>query len=137
MNDTGQTALTMAAGMYQGDAEETVRLLLAAGADVSLKGDETNWTPLLEAAHIGQAGAAKLLVENGANVNDRDRQGSTPLMLAAESARDKVVRVLIDAGADLNAKDNEGKTAVMRAAESTMIDRDQIVAMLKEAGAER
>lgn len=48
--------------------EEVVRVLLKAGADVSLH-NENGHTPLMEAASAGHVGIAKLLVEHGAQVN--------------------------------------------------------------------
>lgn len=48
--------------------EEVVRVLLKAGADVSLH-NENGHTPLMESASAGHVGIAKLLVDHGAQVN--------------------------------------------------------------------
>jgi len=50
----------------------------------------------------------KLLVDNGANTEIRDRDGSTPLLLACHVAPWSHAKMLIDAEADEKIKDNEG-----------------------------
>lgn len=51
------------------------------------------------------------LLEAGANINARTKDGTTPLMLAAQSAKPGLVKFLIQKGADWKLKDNSGKTA--------------------------
>jgi len=48
---------------------------------------------------------ARLLVENGANVNMKYKNGVTALYQAAENSREAVVRLLVGNRADVNAKD--------------------------------
>ncbi|MBR0257555.1 MAG: ankyrin repeat domain-containing protein, partial [Synergistaceae bacterium] len=55
--------------------------------------------------------AVKILLNAGANVNDRDNDGKTPLIHAAGRWNADTVNVLIDAGADVNMKDNDGRKA--------------------------
>ncbi|MCL2335620.1 MAG: ankyrin repeat domain-containing protein [Endomicrobia bacterium] len=89
---------------------ETVKLLIASGADVNAKTASQNITPLLFAAS-NKAEIVKVLIDAGANVNARDSKGITPLMKAAsENADVNVIQLLIKSGADVKAKDNEGKT---------------------------
>lgn len=49
------------------------------------------------------ADVAKLLVQNGADVNLGDAQSNTPLMYAAFSGNEKLVEFLISSGANVNA----------------------------------
>jgi len=43
---------------------------------------------------------AKLLIQNGADVNQRDEEGNTPLGRAARHARADIMKLLLDAGAE-------------------------------------
>ena len=45
----------------------------------------------------------KLLVNNGADVNARDKHKHTPLHYASKKASADVIKVLVDAGADIGA----------------------------------
>lgn len=63
---------------------EIVRLLLANGADIEIKAkDEFEGTPLMWAAFWGLYEMAKLLLEEGADVNAPDVNGATPLVGAS------------------------------------------------------
>jgi len=60
------------------DAIDSVKLLLAAGADVNAT-DNRGQTPLHGAAFWGWTELVQLLADRGANVNAKDRRGLTPL----------------------------------------------------------
>jgi ankyrin repeat protein len=95
---------------------EVIALLLARGADARAR-SKTGESSLMEAAIRGDVRAAKLLLENGAEVNAADHRGYTALLLAAQYDRDAVelVRLLLDHGADANAT-AEGETPLSLAA---------------------
>ena len=77
--------------------------LIAAGAQVSAV-TSTGATALMHAAHSGNADAARMLIENGADLNVKETaNGQTALMFAAASDRVDVVKLLIARGADLAA----------------------------------
>ena len=64
-----------------------------------------------------------LLIQNGVNINTKNRYGTTALMYAccSQNRNDgniNAARILINAGANIHIKDNEGKTALMYAAYS-------------------
>src|SRR5687767_3804407 len=60
------------------EAIESIRLLMAAGADV--KGSDTQGrTPLHGAALWGMTDVVKFLAQNGADINQKDKRGLTPL----------------------------------------------------------
>jgi excisionase family DNA binding protein len=84
--------------------------------------------PLIEAAYEGNTVQVQALIEEGANVNDKDTAGRTALMIAANRGHTYVVQLLLDCGADANAVDNSGMTAI-QAAESRGFQR--IVSLLK------
>lgn len=56
---------------------------------------------------------AKLLIDNGADLNYQDKFGITYLMYALACFHNDTVQFLIDNGANINAKDNNGNTALM------------------------
>jgi ankyrin repeat protein len=122
----GWTALMYAAFKYF--ADEEMKALIDAGADVSAVNDEGQ-TPLMLAAQAGHAKAVKMLLENGmaGAVNARDKRGRTALMYVRlrysyDEPSGAVVRALVAAGADVKATDEEGRTALMSAAEAGSTD---------------
>lgn len=83
---------------------EVVRILLAAGADLSVRKDfALKW-----AARCGHLEIVQLLLDGGANVHaDNDYS----LRMAADSGFALVVGALLDAGADISAFDHEALRA--------------------------
>lgn len=57
---------------------------------------------------------AKLLLDNGADINARDRQGWTPLHYAAECREEYLVQNLLGLGADINALTTLGRDTPLR-----------------------
>jgi ankyrin repeat protein len=88
---------------------EVVEILLAAGADVGLC---RLWegTPLHDAARLGLARIADLLISSGADVNSRgDYRGRTPLHVAATHGRLNMVDCLLNRGAEIDAGAVDGE----------------------------
>lgn len=97
---------------------DVVKLLIKYGAKVDEPRSPKGRTPLMAAlAYSNGIEIAKVLVENGANVNARASDGTTPLIIASAGAKYNVVEYLIKKGADVKAKDNNGKTALTWAGE--------------------
>ncbi|KAF6801170.1 ankyrin repeat protein [Colletotrichum sojae] len=118
------TALHIAA--YLGHTVNT-KILLDAGA----KTDSLDWkgqTPLFAA--IGgpenDIGMLNLLVDYGAEVNHKDRNGITPLHYASIEGAVRPVRFLLEKGADKASRNEDGKTPVEVAVEirQAIIDND-------------
>lgn len=78
-----------------GDLQRS-RKLIAKGARVNQSG----WSALHYAAVKGQTPVIKLLLSNGAAVNEPSPDGDTPLILAVRSGEVDSVQALIQAGAD-------------------------------------
>ena len=55
---------------------------------------------------------AKVLIDNGADLNCHDEEGETPLMHAAKSWSPAIVELLLDKGADPLEESYEGKKAI-------------------------
>jgi serine/threonine protein kinase/ankyrin repeat protein len=92
---------------------------------------------LLDAVKYGKVEAAKSLLANGANVNEKDTDGSTPLMIAAGGTAYladglPVVELLVNARASLEAQDSKGRTALHRAVAE---GHTAVVHFLLESGA--
>ncbi|KAL6900434.1 hypothetical protein GGI43DRAFT_48948 [Trichoderma evansii] len=57
-------------------------------------------TPLALAAGRGDEATVKQLLENGVNIDSKDKEGFTPLMFAIEENHENVVQMLLEKGAD-------------------------------------
>jgi len=80
--------------------EDTARLLIARGADVSAS-DETGWTPTLLAAATGRVSMLDLVLDHGGSLNDV-RNGWSALNLATHHGHIAMVRHLLSKGMDPN-----------------------------------
>ena len=77
---------------------------------------EHGHTALMRAALDGNTEKVKELIQQGANINQRDDIGRTALMFAVINSHYETMRVLLEYGADVNAESNKGGTALMGAA---------------------
>jgi ankyrin repeat protein len=91
---------------------QAIRQHLEVGTDLNAKEPTGGGTPLITAAAYGQSEAAKLLIENGANVNGVNYEGSTALHTAAFFCHSETVKLLLDKGAEVNAQNDRGDTAL-------------------------
>lgn len=83
-----------------------------AGSDLDAQSpNELQITALTMAAVGGHAEAAQWLLDNGANVNGLNGDGSTALNAAAFLGRGEVGKVLIDGGIDTSIRNWEGQSA--------------------------
>jgi serine/threonine-protein phosphatase 6 regulatory ankyrin repeat subunit B len=88
---------------------------------------------LLAAAMLGDVAQIKLLLDRGADVNERDVMGTTPVIWAAHNGQTETVKLLLDRGAGIDAADHMGTTALVHASANGHI---QTVRMLVERGAD-
>jgi ankyrin repeat protein len=95
VNEAGVTALIRAATSY-----EKTRSLVEAGARVRARSADLGNTPLILAARrAGNYRTVRLLLEHGADANERNAAGVSPIMSGAASGDPETVRLLLDAGA--------------------------------------
>lgn len=99
-----QTPLLWAAQAYR-RAGPMVRLLLAAGASVRVRG-HGGAGPLVIAAQFGDTEVLSLLLDAGCAVADTNASGQTALHQAAENGHLEAVRLLLTRGAPLEARDD-------------------------------
>ena len=91
-------------------------------------------TPLHLACEYGNVDGAKLLVDNGAEIEVANFRGRTPMMQAIYEGHIMVVRLLLEKGANAGAKvDAMYRGSLLLAAERDFID---IVKVLLDAGAD-
>ena len=98
----------------QVSAARTPRLLTF-GAPPRLR-DSFGYTPLHDAARIGDVEAVRNLLDHGADARVPDDEGTTPLHLACRYGKLEIARLLLTHGADANATSNAGATPLHEAA---------------------
>jgi hypothetical protein len=105
LDSSGRSPLMWAIGRSTREETglEVIRTLLRAGADPNLADSPANYnyTPILEAALLGQPEMVAALLAAGANVNATNSVGQTALHLASDA---RVAKLLVAAGANLNAR---------------------------------
>ena len=124
-----QTPLMWAAAAPRNEGE-IVRLLLAAGADVTPRAQYNDWpsqitaepraqyrpvgglTPLLYAARGGCYECVDALILAGTSVDRPTPEGVTALMLALDNDHNEVAKLLLDRGANPDLWDWWGRTAL-------------------------
>jgi ankyrin repeat protein len=115
----------------EGDTEGVRILLVGDGIDPNTK-DRYGFTALMSAAYTNRNEITGLLLEQGANVNERYREyGFTALSFALMEDNLEIVQILIDNGADVDARDTEGWTPLMYAVDN---DLDEMMHLLLKGG---
>ena len=92
------------------------RLLSIRNINVNVKDDWRGSTPLHLAAYNGHIEIARLLLQNGAEVNAKSNYGRTPLHCSAYRGHVDILHLLVENGADLEEQDNDGYRPLHRAA---------------------
>merc|ERR1719327_1742114 len=91
-------------------------------------------TPLIWAAKHGHLDVVKILLEAGANVDAKNKDGETALILAAGNTRqDLVVFELLRHGANVNELSNSNESALLMASEKR---NEKVMRALLEKGAD-
>jgi hypothetical protein len=94
---------------------EAVKQHIAAGTDLNQVDPNplgSKGSSLHAAAAFGYTEVAVALIEGGADVNQKEKEGQTPLHTAALFCYPKIAQALLDNGADKTIKDNDGSTAL-------------------------
>lgn len=87
---------------------------------------------LLESIRGGDLATALDLIEDGADVNIAESNGTTPLLWAVHHGDAELVRKLLKAGADVNAVNHYGASAI---AEAAILGDTEVLELLLKAGA--
>jgi ankyrin repeat protein/L-ascorbate metabolism protein UlaG (beta-lactamase superfamily) len=105
VNKRQQSGMTPLSKAVQRGHTEVVEILLAAGARVDVPENHNRQMPLHFAAIQGYADIARLLLDRGAPVNEKDRSGKRPLDLAVRYGHRDVAEILHAFGAKGKIKD--------------------------------
>ena len=100
---------------------QNVKKYIEDGNPINVIVNESGWTLLHFATEFLNIEVIEYLVNNGHEINIKDKYGQTPLHIAIDSEIDNTVqnnvqlnfyvtKKLIDFGADYTIKDNKGKT---------------------------
>ena len=119
------------------DDEETLRVLLAAGASAKLVTSRYDGTALIAAAHLGHDGVVRQLIQAGAPLDHVNNLHWTALIesivLGNGGARHvATLRALVDAGASTRLADREGRSPLALARGRGYAE---MVGILERAGA--
>ena len=90
-------------------------------------------TAVMRAALDGNTEIVEELLQQGADINQRDDNGRTALMFAVINTHYETMKVLLEYGADVNARSIKGGTALMGAASAGDL---RIVQALLDKGAD-
>jgi ankyrin repeat protein len=112
---------------------DAVRALLSAGARVDDKEPVKGQTALMWAAGAGNAGAARLLADAGANLQTKSRGGFTALLFAVLNERLDAARALLERGANANDAAPDGTSALNVAVVNAYYD---VASVLLDFGAD-
>jgi len=105
--DDGFTPLGLACYFGQ---HEIARYLVLKGAEVNLPSNNGfNVFPIHSAAAGNYTDIAKMLIDNGANVNVKQTAGVTPLHSAAHNGNLELIILLLEHGAEVNVRMEGGK----------------------------
>jgi uncharacterized protein len=88
---------------------------------------------LFAAARFGCEPEARALLDRGAAIDARDREGKTALATSAEANKLALIRLFLERGANVNMRAVDGSTPLFYAAEQ---DRGAAIALLLEGGAD-
>ncbi len=130
-DDDGQTALDLAFGSR---ACKVARLILKQGANRKAYVDHDGETWLFQAAKDNDQVVAELLLEEGIEVETKNKAGETALFVAVWNSQEPSVRILLDHGANpqIALTEGTGQTVLHHATKNA---KPSIVKMLLRAGA--
>jgi Ankyrin repeats (3 copies) len=95
---------------------------------------------LMTAVYDGDRRRVRELIASGANLEERESDGSTPLLLAVESNQFEIAEALIDAGANIWVTSDFGNSVGWAAEKSRLISgpdadaRQRVLVQLRDRG---
>ncbi|WP_264683262.1 ankyrin repeat domain-containing protein [Wolbachia endosymbiont (group B) of Euphydryas aurinia] len=114
------------------------KYLINNGADINVKGTITDTTPLHLATDAGKLDVVKLLVDKGADIRAKDRDGHMPIHIAVKNAHRiglDMVKFFLNKGIDVNTKDGDNYTLLRLASIVEGVKHENLVKFLIEQGA--
>lgn len=92
-----------------------IALAIMLVTSTSIIANADNNQVLIEAAKQGELEKVKSLLDGGADINGKDKNGFTALMWASSKGHLEIVKLLLDKGADINARHSHGDIALIMA----------------------
>jgi ankyrin repeat protein len=129
--DTEIEATTTTPFISTNDTMQLMKLLLEKGADPNSPAGDSSL--LHVAAKLGDRQAIEILLDRGARIEAKDKDGRTALHLAARNGHVDTVRLLLDREAEIEAIDENGCRALHLAARNGLEDT---VRLLLDRGAD-
>ncbi len=108
-------------------------LIITHAQDVNAKCGGGDLSPLHEVSVYGRVDFARMLLDNGADVNAKDSTDRTPLHFASDYGYLKLAQFLLDQGANLDAQTSSQSTPLYMASRSGHLE---IVQVLLDHGAD-
>ncbi len=124
----GLTPLLWAAGT--GDPR-SVQILVDKKADLNIADNLTGDTAVMRAARNGKFESLAILIQAGAPLEVKNRQGMTSWLVAANSGTVEKLKALKAANADINAKDTRGWNALDYAKNRADQNRSDVIKYLE------
>ena len=97
-------------GGHEEEGRAALKLLVGHGANVNQSTGIGGMTPLHMSARRGTTGIAEALLDAGAEIEARDKNGETPLRRAVNCGQERMVCLLLSRGANPRSTDKNGRT---------------------------
>ena len=97
--------------VFIGDLK-VVKQAITDGMDVNARNPQFGEPILSTAALMGHTEVMAFLLEKGADINARNRDGNTALHAAAFLGRADAIELLLEHGVDVNIRNNQGSSAI-------------------------
>ncbi len=108
--ENGEGVPLLSLAVRNGDIE-ICRLLMSYGASMNIIARDRCSSPVLDAVIAVKPGIAELLIDGGADLNFKNRNGQSALIVAIGARMEEISNLLIDKGADLTIRDSLGMSA--------------------------
>lgn len=112
---------------------DIVKKAVKQGEDINNKKNTLDKNALMLATQFGHTHIVKFLLDHGADIDTRDKEGHSPLTRALDNHRDDIAKLLIKKGAKLDIMIHAGRTALIYAVEKNNIE---MARLLIESGAD-
>ena len=120
--------------ILDGNLRLVQKLVKEDGIDVNMSSKTSNSTALQCAAALGHLPIVQYLLQQGADKDKADKEGTSPLLAAATEGHLSVVQYLLEQGANKDQVDNDGRNSLFMAAMNGYLP---VLRYLLEKGADK